>query len=295
MDELPVEEYTLGTCFLNLDAGINKVSKKRKKITDRGPELYPFAPKNGVDLSKIKLAPNDLLIVNNLKDNFSYLDDFVAKKLQPHQVHAVKFMFQAVNMMNGNNINGCILADVMGLGKTLSAISLIWAMVKRCKYTNVQRAKKVLVVCPASLLFHWQKEVTKWLGKGTLQMIVCQGNRNEVQQFCSAFRGGAASLMVIGYECCRIHGRSLEGCVDLIICDEGHKIKNRKIKTAEALVAINAPKRIILTGTPIQNSLEEYFTLVDFINPGIFINYRKFKKVYSDCISEGQAVAANIN
>jgi len=101
--------------------------------------------------------------------------------------------------------------------------------------------------------------------------------------------------MVMGYECCRINGRSLEGCVDLIICDEGHKIKNRKIKTAEALVLVNAPKRIILTGTPIQNSLEEYFTLVDFINPGIFINYRKFKKVYTDCISEGQAVGANIN
>jgi len=132
-------------------------------------------------------------------------------------------------MMNGNNINGAILADVMGLGKTLQAIALIWAMVKRCKYTNVVRAKKVLVVCPSSLLFHWEKEVHKWLGPRRLQMIVCQGDKNTVQRHCSCFRGGAAQLMVISYDTCRIHGRALEDCVDLLICDEGHKIKNRKI------------------------------------------------------------------
>jgi SNF2 family DNA or RNA helicase len=54
---------------------------------------------------------------------------------------------------------------MMGLGKTLQAISLLWVMLKKCKYTEVIRSKKALIVCPSSLLFHWEKEVHKWLGK----------------------------------------------------------------------------------------------------------------------------------
>jgi DNA repair and recombination protein RAD54B len=90
--------------------------------------------------------------------------------------------------------------------------------------------------------------------------------------------------MVISYDSFRIHGQRLVNVADLLICDEGHKIKNRKINTSKALNALKTKRRIILTGTPIQNSLEEFFTLVDFINPGIFINYQKFKRVYTDCI-----------
>ena len=76
----------------------------------------------------------------------------------------------------------------------------------------------------------------------------------------------------------------MNNVADLLICDEGHKIKNRKIHTAKALNNLKTKRRIILTGTPIQNSLEEFFALVDFINPGIFICYSKFKKVYTDTI-----------
>ena len=61
----------------------------------------------------------------------------------------------------------------MGLGKTLSAITLIWVMVKKCKFTEVIRAKKVMVACPSSLLFHWDKELDKWLGKGRLNHLIC--------------------------------------------------------------------------------------------------------------------------
>ena len=62
---------------------------------------------------------------------------------------------------------------MMGLGKTLQAICLIWVMLKRCKITDVIRAKKALVVCPASLLFHWEKEVKKWLGPHRVGLVVC--------------------------------------------------------------------------------------------------------------------------
>jgi DNA repair and recombination protein RAD54B len=92
------------------------------------------------------------------------------------------------------------------------------------------------------------------------------------------------NCMIVSYDTFRIHGAILNTAVDLLICDEGHKIKNRKIKMAKALNDLRTSRRIILTGTPIQNNLEEFFTLIDFINPGIFINYSKFKRVYSDII-----------
>ena len=101
--------------------------------------------------------------------------------------------------------------------------------------------------------------------------------------------------MIISYDTFRIHGVPLINVADLLICDEGHKIKNRKIKQAKALNALATKRRVILTGTPIQNSLDEFFTLVDFINPGIFINFKKFKCVYTDIIQEGQQPDSNIN
>lgn len=92
------------------------------------------------------------------------------------------------------------------------------------------------------------------------------------------------NCLVTSYDTFRIHGEKLRDVADLLICDEGHKIKNRLIKTAKALNAVSTKRRVILTGTPIQNSLDEFFTLVDFINPGIFINYSRFKHVYTDII-----------
>lgn len=103
------------------------------------------------------------------------------------------------------------------------------------------------------------------------------------------------NCLIVSYDTFRIHGACLREVADLLICDEGHKIKNRKIRTAKALNALATKRRIILTGTPIQNSLDEFFTLVDFVNPGIFINYRKFKRVYTDVIQEGQQPASNMN
>ena len=82
-------------------------------------------------------------------------------------------MYNSINKIHGNNIFGCILADMMGLGKTIQAISLLWVMLKKCEITQVVKAKKALVVTPSSLLFHWEKEVHKWLGKDRIGLLVC--------------------------------------------------------------------------------------------------------------------------
>lgn len=119
-------------------------------------------------------------------------------------------------------------------------------------------------------------------------MLVCSGDKRSILDTMGKFNeGDEYDLIIVSYDTFRIHGACLSPTADLLICDEGHKIKNRKISTAKALNALRTKRRIILTGTPIQNSLEEFFALVDFINPGIFVCYSKFKRVYTDAIQEG--------
>lgn len=72
--------------------------------------------------------------------------------------------------------------------------------------------------------------------------------------------------------------------LDLIVCDEGHRLKTANIKTAQAIRSLSTKRRIILTGTPIQNDLGEFFAMIDFVNPGLFDNYGLFKKVFEDPI-----------
>jgi len=70
-----------------------------------------------------------------------------------------------------------------------------------------------------------------------------------------------------------------KGPLDLIVCDEGHRLKNGGIKTTQALASMDTPRRIILSGTPIQNDLEEFFCMCDFVNKGVLGSYASFKRV----------------
>src|SRR5271169_721313 len=87
--------------------------------------------------------------------------------------------------------------------------------------------------------------------------------------------------MLINYEkCVKISSELTKMSFDLIICDEGHRLKSQANKSAKAIKSLQTPRRILLTGTPIQNDLGEFFTMVDFVNPGLLNTYASFKKVY---------------
>jgi len=75
---------------------------------------------------------------------------------------------------------------------------------------------------------------------------------------------------------------------DLMICDEGHRLKNTNTNTSIALNRIECKRRVLLSGTPIQNELAEFFALIDFVNPGILGTYSMFKREYEDIIVESQ-------
>lgn len=81
--------------------------------------------------------------------------------------------------------------------------------------------------------------------------------------------------------------------IGLLICDEGHRLKNPKTKTGVALRQLVTPRKVVLTGTPIQNDLGEFFTIVDFVNPGVFGSPMNFKSVYERKILKGRSPQAS--
>ncbi|KAF5842147.1 P-loop containing nucleoside triphosphate hydrolase protein [Dunaliella salina] len=105
--------------------------------------------------------------------------------------------------------------------------------------------------------------------------------------------GSVVKMCVTSYETIRKHSTSLAGTFDLMVCDEGHRLKSvGGNKTIDALLELNCPRRVLLTGTPVQNNLQEFFALLSFVAPELLGNPQTFKRVYSDPIAKSHDRAA---
>lgn len=204
------------------------------------------------------------------------VDPLLTKSLRQHQREGVKFLYECVMGMRSFNGEGAILADDMGLGKTLQTIALLWTLLKQNPvYGDPPVIKKALIVCPVTLINNWRKEFRKWLGNERIGVFVFDDKRKRLTDFT---RGRAYSIMIVGYEKLRTvqEGLARGNGVDIIIADEGHRLKTLQNKSGQAIQNLNAAKRVILSGTPIQNDLREFFAAVDLVNPGILGTFKAF-------------------
>jgi SNF2 family DNA or RNA helicase len=259
--------------------------KGQAKAVRRGPltePLHDITRPTAVVLFSPKdpLSPNKIHVV---------VDPIVGDKLRPHQVHGCKFLFECVMGLKGYKGNGCILADDMGLGKTLQAITLIWTVLNQSP-TGVPAAKRVLIVCPSSLVGNWCAEFNKWLGEGKIEAIPFgDSNKKKAMKALASWaqsRDVKGSVLVASYDQYRIHVEKILKIqrIDLVVCDEGHRLKNSKIKISQALNRLPTKRRVILSGTPIQNDLDEFHAMVDFVNPGILRDQLAFNAVFAEPI-----------
>ncbi|KAH0555714.1 hypothetical protein GP486_006342 [Trichoglossum hirsutum] len=212
------------------------------------------------------------------------VDPILGRHLREHQKEGVKFMYECVMGMRSFDGRGAILADEMGLGKTLQTITLLWTLLKQNPIYEAQPIiKKALIVCPVTLIKNWRKEFRKWLGNERIGVFLVDDKKANLRDFTM---GKSYSVMIIGYEKLRIVQQELmEGHgIDIVIADEGHRLKTAQNKSAQAIIALNTPRRVILSGTPIQNDLSEFFAMVDFVNPGLLGTYNKFKKEFENPI-----------
>ncbi|KAF8245370.1 hypothetical protein K440DRAFT_409395 [Wilcoxina mikolae CBS 423.85] len=210
------------------------------------------------------------------------VDPYLSQHLRPHQREGVEFLYQCVMGMRPFEGRGSILADEMGLGKTLQTITLLWTLMKQNPiYGDLPVVKKALIVCPVTLINNWRKEFRKWLGNERIGVLVVDSKTN-LRNFIA---GKTYSVLVIGYEKLqKVHTELKKANIDIVIADEGHRLKTEKNKAAQAIRALNTPRRVILSGTPLQNDLHEFFIMVDFVNPGLLESYATFRKEFENPI-----------
>jgi superfamily II DNA or RNA helicase len=182
--------------------------------------------------------------VNRLRD--SYEPDFsrIRADLYPYQREGVMFsLFK----------RSAIIADEMGLGKTLQAITL--AVLKK----DLFDFNKVLVVTPASLKEQWRREIERFCGE---RVIIVQGTKAERQ---AIYSHKTDYFKITNYEALLRDRLAIARFnPDLIILDEAQRIKNFEAKTSEAVKAIPHRHSIVLSGTPLENRLEDLYSVVQF-------------------------------
>ncbi|KAK2733621.1 helicase [Onygenales sp. PD_40] len=220
------------------------------------------------------------------------LDPILGKHLREHQREGVKFLYECVMGLRPFNGEGAILADEMGLGKTLQTIALLWTLLKQNPIHEAPPViKKALIVCPVTLIENWKKEFRKWLGNERIGVFVADAKRTRLTDFTM---GRSYSVMIIGYERLRtVQEQLTKGSgIDIVIADEGHRMKTVQNKSAQAIQSLNTARRVILSGTPIQNDLSEFFAMVDFVNPGLLGTFKMFMKEFEGPIVKSRQPGA---
>ena len=250
-------------------------STDRPKVTKTETKpRHPIDAPNALVLKRPRTAPKGKEVVDVV------VDPLLAKHLRQHQREGVKFMYECVMGMRDFDGQGAILADEMGLGKTLQTIALLWTLLKQSPISEGPPViKKALVVCPVTLINNWRKEFRKWLGTDRLGVYVFDDSKKRITDFT---QGRSYNVMIVGYEKLRSIAEDLKRGhgIDIVIADEGHRLKTAKNKSAQAIKSLNTSRRVILSGTPIQNDLSEFFMMVDFVNPDLLGSFKTFTKQF---------------
>jgi DNA repair and recombination protein RAD54B len=175
----------------------------------------------------------------------------------------------------------------MGLGKSLQAIALIWTLLKQTPFGGKRSvAKRVLLVCPASLLKNWGKEFKRWLGDERIKVFTTNPKTDNLKDYLGSF---LYPVLLLNYEkLTKFKDELRTANFDLIVCDEGHRLKNSDVMASKVLVSLPTKRRIILTGTPLQNDLMEFYEMVEFVNPGVLGTRSVFKSKFENVILNGR-------
>ncbi|WVQ96659.1 hypothetical protein IAU59_003765 [Kwoniella sp. CBS 9459] len=274
-----------------IDAEKAEEEKRKKEEEARGPHKSLKAILGIVDTKTEKKEVKVPVVI----------DPRLAKVLRPHQIEGVKFLYRCTTGLLARNAWGCIMADEMGLGKTLQCIALLWTLLKQSPLAGKPTCEKVIIACPTSLVGNWANELVKWLGPGAVNPMVVDGKGGKaelipaVRRWVQA-RGRSVTLpvMIVSYETLRTLQEELANCeIGLLLADEGHRLKNADTLTFQALTALKVQRRVILTGTPIQNDLSEYFALLNFANPEYLGSKGDFKKNFELKILRGRDADAS--
>jgi SNF2 family DNA or RNA helicase len=181
-----------------------------------------------------------------LQLNNGVFDKLVSAKLYPYQKEGICFAAEK---------GRCILADDMGLGKTLQAIAATELLRKESGILSA------LIICPTSLKYQWKSEIEKFTGQ---QAWVIEGLiTKRIEQYKNDY-----FYKIVSYNTAINDIKEISDTLpDLVILDEAQRIKNFKTKISRHIKKLKSPFSFVLTGTPLENKLEELYSIVQFTNP----------------------------
>ncbi len=214
------------------------------------------------DFKKIEEVP----LPSSIREGVTY------REYQRHGFSWLSFLHQF-------GLNG-ILADDMGLGKTLQCLTVIHRAREK---SNANLPS--LIICPTSVVSNWKTEALKFF-TNTYVLLYSGANRKGIiqrirSQMRQDTRDSECLLVVTSYDIARQDHQILGNIPWLyVVVDEGHNIKNPDAKRTKAIKALNGRNKLVLTGTPIQNNLEDLWSLFDFVMPGFLGSRSHFRENY---------------
>ncbi|MET9730854.1 SNF2-related protein [Streptomyces sp. NPDC006458] len=194
----------------------------------------------------------------------------LAATLRDYQLRGLAWL----DLMTSLGLGGC-LADDMGLGKTVTVIAL---------HLRRARTEPTLVVCPASLLGNWQREITRFAPGVPVRRF--HGPERSLTDLDGGF-------VLTTYGTMRSAAATLaERKWGMVVADEAQHVKNPYSATAKALRTIPTPARVALTGTPVENNLSELWALLDWTTPGLLGPLKSFRARHARAVENGEDAEA---
>ncbi|KAI4727667.1 hypothetical protein E4T49_04539 [Aureobasidium sp. EXF-10728] len=240
---------------------------------------------------------------------YVYLNPDIAKRLKPHQIEGVKFMWRELTAPEDEDGQGCLLAHTMGLGKTAQSLALLTAIAETAKNMDkravlpddLRRAKnklRALILCPPSLMSNWKQEIATCLSSEvsakTLRIDELKSWRHlggimlcGYNMFTRLINRQGSKKEAFSEEEQKLVTKILLQKPHLVIADEVHSIKNDSSKTSLAVHKIKTLRRIGLTGSPMSNNTAEIFALIDWVAPKFLGSKVEFKADYQEPIEAG--------
>ena len=247
------------------EIGINKLDNHKEKrplwsLASIDPSDFKGLPIEFNMTSKLKQIQQQMLGKKAIA--VTKVPPEIKAKLRKYQVEGVNWLDRLRNM----HLSG-ILADDMGLGKTLQAIIAI------AQYKKVHPKSVSIVICPTSLVYNWKEEFTKFHPK--LKVLPVDGTPVQRKKLLEKIM--QVDVVITSYSLLQ---KDIDQHKDVpfgyAILDEAQHIKNRGTRNAKSVKMLQAAHKLILTGTPIENYLEELWSLFDFLMPGLLSSYDRF-------------------
>ncbi|KAJ4929776.1 hypothetical protein JOQ06_018797 [Pogonophryne albipinna] len=289
---------------------LREEEERRKRLAEREQQMKDRRTITIPDDDDIPCPITIKLILDQDKENKNPLVQVhrnLVTSLKPHQVDGVQFIWdsccESVKKANSSPGSGCILAHCMGLGKTLQTVAFLHTVL----LSENLRFRTALVVCPLNTILNWVNEFSKWqknLGQDKLkvtELTTVKHPPERIRVLQRWMREGG--VMIMGYEMYRnlslakkadeesrkaIKSLLVDPGPDFVVCDEGHILRNETSNISKSMNAIKTRRRVVLTGTPLQNNLNEYHCMVNFIKKNLLGSLGEFRNRFINPIQNGQ-------